>query len=85
MRCNQEALKKTLTWTNTYIIFVAQVDAADLHLQVLDHLGGQFLHKRVLLLLCWFLCRSRTWREYLSLIIIQILPLQLRPGPGPET
>lgn len=44
---------------NTHIIFVAKVDAADLHLQVFDHLSGQFLHKGVLLLFLSFLCKKK--------------------------
>lgn len=50
---------RTLTWISTHIIFVAQVDAADLHLKVFDHLSRQFLHKPVLLLLLWFLWKQK--------------------------
>lgn len=47
-----------LRLVTTHIIFVAKVDAADLHLQVFDHLSGQFLHEGVLLLLLMFLCKQ---------------------------
>lgn len=85
IHCNSEAHRETWHWTSTYIIFITQVDAADFHLQVLDHLSGQFLHKCVLLLLLRFLCISTTWHRYLSLTLILILILVLGPGPGPET
>lgn len=70
--------KWTWSWTqiSTHVVLVAQVDAANLDLQVFDHLGGQFLHKRVLLFLRRFLWKSRKLWSGRS--------RDLKPGPGPE-
>lgn len=47
------------TWGGTHIVLIANVDIWDLHLQVLNDLSDQLLHKRVLLLQGWIICEDR--------------------------
>lgn len=61
------------TWISTYIIFVAQVDAADVHLQVFNHLSGHFLRKRVLLFILGFVWNNKQYKERVLLTWIHTI------------